>query len=62
MSRRDAYIFVGEDFVDAIDCSLFKVYTYEHPDKNRLHLDVLYALVVVIYLMIRMMNMEEMNK
>lgn len=43
MSKRDDYIFVGKDFVDAIDYSLFKVYTYEHPYKTRQHLRVLYA-------------------
>lgn len=43
MSRRDDYIFVGKDFLDAIDYSLFKVYTHEHPYKIRQHLRVLYA-------------------
>jgi len=43
MSRRDGYIFVGKDFVDAIDYNLFKVYTYEHPYKTRQLLRVLYA-------------------
>jgi hypothetical protein len=32
---RDDLIFIDRTFVDAIDYSLFTVYTYEHPYKNR---------------------------
>ena len=39
---RDDLIFVDRTFVDAIDYSLFTVYTYEHPYKNRQLLRVLH--------------------